>query len=127
MDITTFLSQLWGPVLVAIGVGIFTSPRQYTKLYRDLEKESLATLIFAGGAIAIGILQIQAHNLWNSLPQVVISIIGWGTLVKGVIFAVWPRLVDRAGDWEADSKLIPFAGIAMLVIGIYLSWVGFFS
>jgi len=50
----------------------------------------------------------------------------WGMLIKGVIFIVAPGFVDKAGDWEVKTKFIPVAGIAMLAIGAYLSWIGYF-
>jgi hypothetical protein len=47
MDITIFLAQIWGPVILAVGIGVFTSRSYYLKVYRDLEKETLAVLLFA--------------------------------------------------------------------------------
>lgn len=127
MNTTIFLMQLWGPVLLAIGVGFFTSQKYYVKIYRDLEKQAFSVFLFAIIAIPLGIAQIQAHNVWENFPQVVVSILGWGLLIKGIVFAISPRSVDRTADWEADSKLIPLAGALMLILGIYLTWVGYLA
>lgn len=123
---TSFLAGLWGPVLLAIGIGMFTSTRYYTRIYRELEKETLAVLLFAMVAIPAGIAHIKAHSLWETFPQVVISLLGWGLLLKGLVFALAPKLVDQAGDWEADSKFIPVAAGLMIILGAYLTWFAYF-
>jgi len=127
MDITVFLAQIWGPIMLAIGAGIFVSRSYYLKLYRDLEKEMLAVLVFGLTAMTLGIMQIGVHNAWNTLPQIVVSLLGWGLLLKGTVFIISPRFVDRGGDWEAKSGLLPLVATVLLVLGAYLAWVGYAS
>ncbi len=122
-----FLAQLWGPALLAVGVGVFTSHTYYVKIYRDLEKDALAVLVLGMLAMAVGTAQVLAHNIWSTFPQIVISILGWGTLLKGAAFLVAPGAVDRAGDMWANLKLIPLAGVSMLLIGGYLSWFAYLA
>lgn len=127
MSTTTFLAQMWGPTLLAVGIGIFLSRDYYIKIYRDLEKETLAVLIFGMMAMAAGIAHIHFHNTWASLPEIVISFLGWGLLLKGILFATTPQLVDRMGDkWASNSALLALAGGLTLIVGVYLSWLGFF-
>jgi len=127
MDITTFLAQVWGPVLVAVGLGFFVSRAYYVKIYRDLEKETFAVLFFGMFAMAAGIIQLLAHNAWGTLPQVVVSLLGWGLLIKGIICTTFPKLADMGADWTLDAKIVPTAGGIALLIGAYLSWVGYFA
>ncbi len=126
MNTTTFLAQLWGPAILAVGLGIFVSRKYYVRIYRDLEKETLSVLLFGMVAITAGIAQIHFHNVWGSFTQIVISLLGWMLLLKGLAFAVVPGFVDRGGDYQVKSKLITVGGGLMLILGIYLSWVGFF-
>ncbi|OHA59960.1 MAG: hypothetical protein A2589_03600 [Candidatus Vogelbacteria bacterium RIFOXYD1_FULL_46_19] len=125
MDVTTLLAQIWGPVILAIGLGVLVSRSYYLKIYRDLEKETLAMLIFAMVAIAVGIIHIRIHNVWGNLSEILISFLGWALLAKGLMFAIAPKFVNRAGDWAVKAKAVPVAGIVMLIIGAYLSWVGY--
>lgn len=127
MNLTSFLAQLWGPTIFAVGLGVFVSRKYYIKTYRDLQKETLAVLLFGMVATSAGIAHIHFHNVWNTFPQMLISFFGWGLFVKGLLFAIVPGFVDKAGDFEADSKLIPVAGVLMLIVGAYLSWVGFLA
>lgn len=126
METTTYLAQLWGPAILAVGIGVFISRSYYTKIYRDLERDVLAVLIFGMIAMTAGVAHILAHNVWGSFIEGLISFLGWALLAKGTLFIVAPKFVDKAGDYWANKKLIPVAGILTLVAGIYLVWFGYF-
>lgn len=124
---TLFLASIWGPIILAIAVGVFSSRKYYVKIYSDLEKDSLAMLVFGMMAMAAGLIQIQIHNAWDTAPQIIVSLLGWGILLKGVAFLVAPRFVDSSGDWVVNAKLLNVVGGAMLILGGYLTWFAFFS
>ena len=127
MDTTTFLAQLWGPVILAVGIGIFVSRPYYLRIYRELEKEALAVLLFGMAAMTAGIVHVGAHNEWGTPAEIVVTLLGWGLLLKGLVFIVFPKLADQKGEWVAKSKLISGVGLAMLLAGGYLSWAGYLS
>jgi hypothetical protein len=126
MDTTTFLAQLWGPAMLAVGLGIFASRKYYVRIYRDLEKETLSVLLFGITAIAAGIAQIHFHNTWGSVTEIIISLLGWMLLIKGLAMTIVPSVVDRGGDFEVKNQLLPASGTVLIILGVYLSWVGFF-
>jgi len=127
MEITTvYIAQVWGPVLLAVGLGFFVSRKYYERIYRDLEKAPFAVLFFGMFAMAAGIVHILAHNAWDTFPQIVVSLIGWGLLLKGLVCTIAPGMADRSGDWVLSAKLVPTAGIGALVLGAYLSYIGYF-
>lgn len=126
MEMTIFLASLWGPAILAVGIGFFVSRNYYLKIYRDLERESFALLVFGLAGIATGITQVSIHNSWGSLPEVLISFLGWALLLKALVFVIKPDVADKSADWMAASKLIPAAGIVMLVVGAYLTWLAYF-
>ncbi len=127
MDTTMFLASLWGPTVLAIGLGVLINRAFYVKLYRELDKDVLATLIFGMIAVPAGIAQVYFHNVWDTLPQIIVSLLGWATLLKGAAFLVAPQFVDSMGDMWADKKLVPAASIAMLAIGGYLTWFAYLA
>jgi hypothetical protein len=127
MDITTFLASLWGPVILAVGVGVFVSRGYYIKIYRDLEQAPLAVLLFGMVAMTAGIAHVLAHNIWDTFPQILVSFLGWAVLIKGALFIIAPKFVDKAGDGWANMQLIPFAGGLMLLFGAYLTYFAYFA
>lgn len=129
MDTTTFLAAIWGPVMIAVGLGFFFSKKYYVTIYRDLEKEFFAVLFFGMFAMAAGIAHILAHNVWDTLPQIVVTLFGWGLLIKGVICVTFPGIADRGGNWALNAKIVPAAGAGAVAVllGAYLSWIAYLA
>lgn len=127
MDMTMFLAQVWGPILLAFALGLFTNRSYYLRVYSDLQKEPLALLTFGMFAMGLGIAQIYFHNGWNTAAQILVSLMGWGLMLKGALFLIVPSFVDYMGDWQVNAKLVPFAGILTIVVGGYLTYVGYFA
>lgn len=127
MDITTFLAQIWGPIMLAVGLGFFLSQKFYVKIYRDLEKDPFAVLFFGMFAMAAGIVHVLVHNVWGNFSQILVSLFGWALLIKGVICVTFPGLADRGGDWALSAKIVPAVGGFALLLGAYLSWLGYFA
>lgn len=127
MDVTLFLAQLWGPALIAVGLGLFISRSYYMRLYRDIEKEPLAMLTFSMLAITAGVTQIIFHNTWNTFLQGLISFLGWATFVKGAAFAIAPQWVDKTSQFAAKSGLAMVSGVLVLACGTYLCYVGYLA
>lgn len=127
MTITTFLAAIWGPVLLAAGLGFFVSTKYYLSIYRDMEKQVFAVFFFGLFAMATGILHIFIHNVWGGVSEIVVTLFGWGLLIKGILCVTFPGLADRSGDWVLAAKLVPAAGVLALLLGMYLSWIGYFA
>jgi predicted MFS family arabinose efflux permease len=114
-------------VILAVGVGVFVSRAYYIRIYRDLEKETLAVLLFGMIAMTVGILHVMSHNVWETFPQIVVSILGWGLLLKGASFIISPNWVDKVGDRWVNMQLVPYTGVAMLLLGAYLTWFAYLA
>lgn len=128
MGATTFLAELWGPVCLAVGLGIFLSREYYVKIYQALDKETLAGLMFGMIGIAAAVAQIHFHNTWESFPQAVISLLGWGLLIKSAMFAISPKFVERSANWfSKGGSAVDLSGALCFILGLYLCWYAFLS
>ena len=125
MDATLFLALLWGPVLVAIGLGVFISGDHYASIYRNLQREPMAVLGFAMTAMAAGIAQVSIYGRWGTFTEGVLSVLGWALLVKGVLLALVPHWAYWTSEQVGQSSLMPVIGALLLIVGGYLSIVGF--
>lgn len=124
--ITVLIAQLFGPVLIAMGAGIFFNRNYYSQVYRDLEKETLAVFVTGIATLVVGIAIVTNHNLWDSFAAGFISLIGWLSIAKGIALLVFPRWIDGIAEWVANSMVFAVAGVAAAAVGAYITWVGYF-
>ena len=86
-------------------------------------------VMYLGGVIALlgGIVIVMFHNEWVKSWEVLITIIGWLALIKGVLLLVLP---DAMMDWtKAFTKkkgYLMFGAIIAVIMGLYLGYYGYF-
>jgi hypothetical protein len=126
MQRSTYLAQLIGPVLVAIGVGMLING----PLYLVMANEGLHSyvLIYLSGILTLtaGIALVLAHNVWVGDWRLIITILGWLGVIGGTLRIVWPQEVVEIGMAVIKhAETLMIAGIAVLVIGAVLSYFGY--
>lgn len=127
MDPTTiFLAKLAGPIILAVGLGIFFSRGYYQKVYRSLGNEPLAALISGMIAVAAGIALVLYHNRWDTLLAGIISLIGWLSIFKGLMLIIVPETIDRMGNTLVNSSWFRFTAALYAVAGVYISYLAYF-
>lgn len=124
---TILIAKFVGPVILAVGLGIFFSRNYYTKVYRNLESETLAVLMGGISILSAGIAIVLNHNVWNTFAAGVISFLGWASILKGLCLLIAPKIADSLGDMVADSKLFPYIATLATVCGAYVTYLGYFA
>lgn len=123
--LTILIAKFVGPVLIAVGLGIFFSKDYYSKVYRHLENETLAVMMSGVMILVVGIAIVLNHSIWTSPLASIITVIGWASVLKGVILLTCPKLADKFGDMAANSKLFPAIAVLATLIGAYVSYVAY--
>ncbi len=124
--LTLFIAKLVGPAILAFGIGIFVSRDYYAKIYRDLQRETLAVFMTGLTVLLAGIAIVLYHNIWDSFLAGLVSLMGWLSVVKGLALLIVPGKVDKIGDAIAESNFFTFAGALAVIAGGYLSYVSYF-
>jgi len=84
---------------------------------------------FAGALLLIsGLLIIAFHQYWSSVAAVMISLFGWFLTLRGLVLMAAPQLIERgtAASMGAVTLVRLFFG-ALVVIGLYLTYVGWIA
>jgi hypothetical protein len=130
MTNSTYLARLMGPVMLTIGVGMVFGMLLEGDAYSSLMKEFIASraLIFITGGLALtaGLAVVNAHNLWVPDWRVIVTILGWLLILRGISNLVFPVTVQTLGDRMIASHAGVLAGAAItIVIGAILSVMGY--
>lgn len=126
-DTTLFLAQLMGPVMLAVGLGIFFSRAYYMKVYRHLENETLAVLMSGIVALVAGIVIVMNHNIWGGFIPTVVTLVGWLSIAKGLLLIIFPQVVDRIGDRLSVSGWFPVIGSIYALLGAFISYAAYLA
>jgi len=130
MDKSEYIARLMGPVMLIIGIGMIGGMLTEGDAYSSLLKEFIGSraLIFITGVLALvaGLAIVNAHNLWVRDWRVVVTILGWLFIVRGVSNLVFPGTVQTLGDRMIASHGGILAGAAATIaLGSILSIMGY--
>jgi hypothetical protein len=119
-----------GPVMLVIGIGMALGLLMEGETYSSLLKEFIGSraLIFITGVLALlaGLAIVNAHNLWVRDWRVMVTILGWLLVLRGIMLLMFPAIVQTLGDRVVAAKSGIIAGaVITFVIGAILSIMGY--
>ena len=126
MTNSVFLARLIGPLMLAVGIGIFVNGA----VYRTLADEFLRSraLIYLSGLLTMtaGLAIVLTHSVWRADWPVLITILGWLATIGGAARIVCPQGMERVGRAMLKSKpALPIAGAVWLALGAILCFFGY--
>ena len=75
---------------LVVGISHLVQPVAWSEFFiRMREKGAVGSLQLGLLNLPFALLIIAFHNIWHGLPMVV-TIIGWGLLLKSSLYLVWP-------------------------------------
>ena len=108
--------------MLVVGFSLLIKGKSLSKIIRETIKgEAMEYVIGGVFNLLIGLLIISVHNLWQMpLYVLLITIIGWVTVIKGVAHLLLP-------DKQLDKMIRPFdnknyfvaCGLVFVLIGLY--------
>ena len=124
MELSVFLAKVLGLYLVIVAPAALLNRRHFPRLIKEFS-DSLAMVVFSGFvALVLGLLLVVSHNVWTTDWRVIITLLGWLTLIKGVVRFAFPHKVSRLWTAAASSWWAVVL-VAFFIIGVYLTYKGF--
>lgn len=125
MDISLFLAQVFGLYFILAGVAILIRPTATMELMQLVANRN-ATFVSGFIALMVGVPLVLLHNIWDGSWRVLITILVWLTLLKGLIRIFVPDLVANWADTLISyPHLVRHMIWALIILGIYLVYLGF--
>ncbi len=118
METSIFLAKFWGWYLIIFFLVLSFNPKRIRQIFEDLKDQKFVILI-AFMAIVIGLLNILFHNTWESDWTVIITLMGWGALLDGLLLLAFPNLIAKWLEY-IHIKLVQVLYILMFLVGIFL-------
>jgi hypothetical protein len=125
MELSIFLAKVIGPVLMLVCLSLAIDRRNIDLLF-ETYRSSAAVFITGVVELFLGTAMIVSHNIWALDFRIVLTLIGWLLLVRGIGRTFFPSRVAKtlAGFGTARSVVVPLL-ILVFLIGAYLAYSGF--
>lgn len=120
---TLVLAVVIGLMSLASGIGGLVDPRRWAAIFDELDRSPGLVLAMAILAYSFGAVVVAIHNIWTDPLSVIVSVIGWASLVEGTLLLAVPatylgfarRLMSYARAWAIFAILL---GTALLAAGL---------
>jgi len=127
---TLFLSRFIGLSLLLFSLAMIVHRQAFAYAMARYGSSPTAMLGVSALTVIAGLAMVLGHNLWTKHPAVIIvTLVGWLTLIKGAMFLLLPAtLLAKVLQHVLNSATyMPAVTAIMLVLGAYLTYVGFRS
>ena len=121
MDITIFLARLWGSFFLIFGA-LFIITKQ---LGKTIEMTDDKAFVISTGYITLlmGLITAILHNVWVASWEVAITILGWSTVIKGIMKIGFPEKIHK--EAQRFKKKQAVSAVILLLLGAWLMWMSF--
>jgi len=126
METSILIAKIIGILYFSFGIGILFNKKYYSKAFENLLKDS--TYLVLGGILAVifGLLIVEFHNNWIENWTVIITIIGWAALLKGVFLLVFPTSLNVFKPLFKNGLFTKFSSLLIILFGVIFIYFGFF-
>ena len=125
---TKFLSRFIGLYELIVALAMFAHKQDMLEAVTGLLRDRPLVFLVGLITVALGLALVLAHNVWSGgALAVLVTVIGWITLIKGSLFMCLPP--DAVEDLflrqlRYEQFYYGYCAIA-LILGIYLTGAGF--
>jgi hypothetical protein len=127
--LTVFLAKLLGLYLVALGSAMAANRTAMIATVNEIVRTPALLMLCAIIALSVGLALVVGHNVWTggALP-VAVTLIGWASLLKGLIFLYLPHRLSLSyyAALQYEKFFYVYAS-ATLLLGILLFFGASFS
>jgi len=121
MDISIFFAKLWGSFHLIFGLLFITTGQ----LGKTIEMTDNKVFVISTGYITLlmGLVTVILHNVWVADWRVAITVLGWSTLIKGVMKVGFPEQIHKQAQRFKKKQLL--SAVLLILFGAWLFWMSF--
>jgi hypothetical protein len=118
--------QLLGLAYTAMGLGGLIRKDVYKKVIEGYANSTALLLLSGLLALTLGFLLVTFHNVWVMGLPVIITVVGWLALIKGLMILILPGFYTGVTDSMRKSPIfMRVAAAFILLLGIFFLLLGF--
>lgn len=126
MCISIFYAQVMGLWLFIVSLAMLMHHGRFKKVFTE-SMSNQTHMAFSGlVSLVLGLLVVLSHNIWVPNWPVVVTIIGWVLIIQAVARLFWPESFGKMMKDIAAKNHTAWCWF-WLIVGLYLTWYGFWG
>lgn len=119
MNAALYLAWILGPFYLIMGLWLLVNRESVLKLYQVFKKGNNEIMLTYGACInlILGLVVLSFYREWVQSWEVLITITGWLTLIKGVVLLFRP---DFLLNLKISKTCVLVSGLVFVVVGVVL-------
>ena len=122
---TRMFARVLGPFFTIIAIAVAVHAPDMRQLLTEFTASDVWPWVTGAFILLGGIAIVAFHQFWRGPAAILVSVLGWLLVVRGILLVAFPdvfasladRMIGAVGVWQA-------AYVVMAVIGLYLTYVG---
>jgi len=123
-----FIAKLLGPIFLLVGIALLTNPQTFRTLLQEFIESGV--LMYLAGFLGLlgGLALVLTHNVWVLDWRLIITLIGWTSIVRAIVTIFLPQRIVSVGATLIENKsTFVVAAVVDLIIGGVLSYFGYLA
>lgn len=125
-QISILIAKIASVVLLSAGVGLVLNKGYYKRMEEKFMQEAGVDYLAGIFTITIGCLILNYNNVWEASWAVVITLLGWIVLIKGISTLAFPKAMKVLTKAVTKTKMLKYYPAISIIFGLLLGYIGFF-
>ncbi len=122
---TRMFARVMGPFVVIITSTALARSSDMRTLLTEFRASSVWPWVTGAFVLLTGLVVVALHQYWQGAAAIIVSLLGWVTSLKGFFLLAFPQSYLSFASTALDTGTGWRAGfIAMALVGLYLTFVG---
>jgi len=120
MYTSTVLAQILGMVFSVLGLSMVLNKKWMTLVVDEMFKNQGLTWLAGLITLLMGATIVVINNIWTSGLPLIITILGWLTLLKGVFLMLFPNISFSYYKKMNKENVFVWGGLFVFILGVML-------
>jgi len=125
METSIFLAKVIGLSGAISTLAIILRFRAFTEMEEQASKNPVILYLSGFTFVILGSLLVASHQVWTLDWRMIVTLVGWLLLMKGVLRIFFPELVIKLLTKKNGNHNFMIAEIFVLLLSLYLLYQGF--
>lgn len=126
MNITLGLARVSGIICLLIGLSVMNK-KYMAAIVSEIENSKALLWTLGFMAAVLGLVSLSIYNAWSGDWKVLLTILGWVSLLKGIAIMAFPAASWHSLHRKYKSDIFVYSGGLALILGIILVYFGFWG